>query len=83
MSFNEDPTQGIEHGSIPGEDPVGGRAADTSIDPALGREVGEQPYEDPTQGTELGAGAYEDPTQGAELGSLPREDPTADSDLSP
>ena len=77
MSFSDDPTQGIERGTVAGEDPVGAITPDSTVDPTRGAEVGERPYEDPTQGAELGAAAYEDPTQGAELGSLPGEDPTA------
>ena len=93
MSFSEDPTQGIERGAAAGEDPAGSEAADVTIDPSQGREVGEQPdedptrggergegaYEDPTQGGEPGEGAYEDPTQGAEVGSSPGEDPLSPS----
>jgi len=75
MSFSEDPTQGT--GATPGEDPTGTGAVDSTTDPTLGTEVGEQPYEDPTQGDEVGEQSYEDPTQGGESGSLPGEDPTA------
>lgn len=79
MSFSEDPSQGIERGAAAGEDPAGPEAADVTMDPSQGTEVGEQPYEDPTQGGELGEQAYEDPTQGAEVGSNPGEDPLAPS----
>ena len=77
MSFSEDPTQGIERGATPDEDPVGPGEPDFTEDPTQG--VGAQPGEDPTQGAEEGEDPYEDPTQGAQLGSRPGEDPMAPS----
>jgi hypothetical protein len=77
MSFSEDPTQGVEHGSAAGEDPAGPGAPDSSADATQGKQPGEQPYDDPTQGREVGEDAREDPTQGGELGSSPGEDPMA------
>ena len=77
MSFSQDPTQGVTIGAAPGEDPTGSGAADATIDPTLGRQVGELPYEDPTQGARVGELPYEDPTQGVGLGSLRGEDPMA------
>jgi len=79
MSFSEDPSQGIERGAAAGEDPAGSEAADVTMDPTQGAEVGEQPNEDPTQGGGMGEQAYEDPTQGTEVGSSPGEDPLAPS----
>jgi hypothetical protein len=79
MSFSEDPTQGTERGAAAGEDPEGPGAPDSTIDPTLGAERGEQEYEDPTQGGEIGQAQYEDPTQGGEIGSAAGEDPMAPS----
>ena len=78
MSFSEDPTQRAAGSDVtPGEDPIGSGSADASVDPTLGTEVGEQPYEDPAQGADVGEESFEDPSQGDELGSLPGEDPAS------
>jgi hypothetical protein len=77
MSYSEDPTQGLEHGTAAGEDPTGAGAADSTPDPTQGAPLAGRASEDPTQGVEVGEGAYEDPTLGEELGSVPGDDPMA------
>jgi hypothetical protein len=74
MSFSDDPTQGQEPGSLPGEDPLAGGAS--GADPSQGVEPGSTAAEDPTQGGEVGEESYEDPSEGGEVGSGPGEDPT-------
>jgi len=75
MAISEGPTQG--GGAVPGEDPAGAEGPDSTVDPTLGRQVGERPDEDPEQGREVGERPYEDPSQGGERSSLPGEDPTS------